>query len=135
MYFVIGILVGFILGILGTLLVTISKEKDKAEKEEEKKSVYIRRGIWTNEYNNGGVGIDRKKFEVQYELGELESTTTKSKVEIISSAASKSEFNDDRTKITLHKMVNHTWILSSEIEWIEDTAKTRNDKIDQLLGK
>ena len=134
MYIVIGILVGFILGILGTLLVTISKEKDKAEKEEEKKSVYIRRGIWTNEYSSG-VGTDRKKFEVQYELGELESTATKSKVEIISSAASKSAFNDDSTKIALHKMVNHTWILSSEIEWIEDTAKTRNDKIDQLLGK
>ena len=134
MYIVIGILVGFILGILGTLLVTISKEKDKAEKEEEKKNIYIRRGIWTNEYSSG-VGTDRKKFEVQYELGELESTATKSKVEIISSAASKSAFNDDSTKIALHKMVNHTWILSSEIEWIEDTAKTRNDKIDQLLGK
>ena len=132
MYFVLGMLVGFIFGILVTLLVT--KEKDKAEKEEEKKSVYIRRGIWTNEYSSG-VGTDRKKFEVQYELGELESTATKSKVEIISSAASKSAFNDDSTKITLHKMVNHTWILSSEIEWIEDTAKTRNDKIDQLLNK
>ena len=129
MYFVIGMLVGFILGILVTLLFTIGKKK-----EEEKKSIYIRRGIWTNEYSSG-VGIDRKKFEVQYELGELESTATKSKVEIISSAASKSAFNDDSTKIALHKMVNHTWILSSEIEWIEDTAKTRNDKIDQLLGK
>ena len=133
MYFVLGMLVGFILGILVALLVTKSKEKDKV-KEEEKKSVYIRRGIWTNEYSSG-VGTDRKKFEVQYELGELESTATKSKVEIISSAASKSAFNDDSTKNTLSKMVNHTWILSSEIEWIEDTAKTRNDKIDQLLGK
>ena len=134
MYFILGMLIGFILGILGTLLVTISKEKDKVAKEEEKKSVYIRRGIWTNEYSSG-IGTERKKFEVQYELGELEATATKSKVEIISSAASKSAFNDDSTKNTLSKMVNHTWILSSEIEWIEDTAKTRNDKIDQLLGK
>ena len=134
MYFILGMLIGFILGILGTLLVTISKEKDKVAKEEEKKSVYIRRGIWTNEYSSG-IGTDRKKFEVQYELGELEATATKSKVEIISSAASKSAFNDDSTKNTLSKMVNHTWILSSEIEWIEDTARVRNDKIDQLLGK
>ena len=134
MYFVLGMLVGFILGILVTLLFTIVKKKEEEKKEEEKKSIYIRRGIWTNEYSSG-VGIDRKKFEVQYELGELESTATKSKVEIISSAASKSEFNNDSTKTTLHKMVNHTWILSSEIEWIEDTAKTRNDKIDQLLNE
>ena len=134
MYFVIGMLVGFILGILVTLLFTIGKKKEEEKKEEEKKSIYIRRGIWTNEYSSG-VGIDRKKFEVQYELGELESTATKSKVEIISSAASKSAFNDDSTKIALHKMVNHTWILSSEIECIEDTSKNRNDKIDQLLGK
>jgi hypothetical protein len=134
MYFILGMLIGFILGILGTLLVTISKEKDKVAKEEEKKSVYIRRGIWTNEYSSG-IGTERKKFEVQYELGELEATATKSKVEIISSAASKSAFNDDSTKNTLSKMVNHTWILSSEIEWIEDTARVRNDKIDQLLGK
>jgi len=134
MYFILGMLVGFILGILGTLLVTISKEKDKVAKEEEKKSVYIRRGIWTNEYSSG-IGLEKKTFNVQYELGELEATATKSKVEIISSAASKSAFNDDSTKNTLSKMVNHTWILSSEIEWIEDTARVRNDKIDQLLGK
>lgn len=132
--FILGMIVGFILGILVTLLVTISKERNKVTKEEENKNVYIRRGIWTNEYSSG-VGINKNKFEVQYELGELEATATKSKVEIISSAASKSAYNDDSTKNTLSKMVNHTWILSSEIEWIEDTAKNRNDKIDQLLGK
>lgn len=94
---------------------------------------YIRRGIWSNGYSSQG-SYGKDSFDVQFELGELESTSTKSKVFVISMVASKSEFNNDNTKQRLSEMVNNTWMLSSDIEWIDDTSKMRNDKIDQILN-
>lgn len=35
----------------------------------------------------------------------------------------------------ISEMVDNTWMLSTDIEWIDDTSKMRNDKIDQILGK
>lgn len=31
-------------------------------------------------------------------------------------------------------MVDNTWMLSTDIEWIDETSKMRNDKIDQILN-
>ncbi len=50
-------------------------------------------------------------------------------------SASKSEFNIESAKKTLSRMINYTWLSSSDIEWIDDTSKNRNDKINQILGK
>lgn len=128
--FIIGFLVGgLVFGVLG-FLVGNSKSEDTKTKEPK----YTRRGIWTNDYSIGS-GDKRKSLEVQFELGELESTSTKSKVEVISMSASKSEFNNESTKKTLSGMINYTWLSSSDIEWIDDISKNRNDKIDQILGK
>jgi len=128
--FIIGFLVGgLVFGVLG-FLVGNSKSEDTKTKEPK----YTRRGIWTNDYSIGS-GDKRKSLEVQFELGELESTSTKSKVQVISMSVSKSEFNNESTKKTLSGMINYTWLSSSDIEWIDDTSKNRNDKIDQILGK
>jgi hypothetical protein len=116
-----GILIGFILGLPLGIWVKYSK-KSVSEK-------YIRRGIMTNPYSSDGVS-----FDVQFELGELEATSIKSKVNVISAVASKSQFNDDSTKKKLSEMVDNTWIESDRIEWIENIAQKRNDKIDQILG-
>lgn len=135
--FIIGFLIGgLIFGGLGFVIGNSksNKVKDKDNKDQNSESNYIRRGIFVNEYSSG-IGINKKSFEVQFELGELESTSTKSKVEVISMSASKSEFNNESTKKTLSGMINYTWLSSSDIEWIDDTSKNRNDKIDQILGK
>lgn len=134
--FVIGFLVGgLIFGILGfTIGNSKSETKENKEKEKVKQPQYTRRGIWSNGYSMGN-GEKKRSFDVQFELGELESTSTKSKVEVISMVASHSECNDSQTKKQLAEMVNYTWMLSSDIEWIDDTAKMRNDKIDQILNK
>jgi hypothetical protein len=131
--FIIGFLVGgLIFGIIGFLIGNQKEEKERETKKEEPK--YIRRGIWSNGYS-GRSGENKKDFEVQFELGEVESTSTKSKVEVISMVASRSEFNDTTTKKKLSEMVDNTWMLSTDIEWIDETSKMRNDKIDQILGK
>jgi hypothetical protein len=113
-----GILIGLVLGI-GGAFIFIKKDKNN----------FIRRGIWTNSYTSG-----KESFNVQFELGELEATTKKSKVKVISITASQSKYNNISTKLKLKEMVNLTWINSNEIEWIEeDLAKKRNDIIDKIL--
>lgn len=47
---------------------------------------------------------------------------------------SRSEYNDDLTRKKISEMVNNTWMLSTDIEWIDETSKMRNDKIDQILN-
>ena len=117
-----GILIGLLLGVGSTCLYFISKDQSK-------KIQFTKRGIWSNHYT-----CDDKSFDVQFELGELEKTSTKSKVKVISMVASQSKFNDDVIRKKISDMVDNTWILSSKIEWIEDDLATkRNDKIEQLL--
>jgi hypothetical protein len=120
-----GIFIGLILGVSSTCLYFLSKSKGKEVKEK-----FLRRGIFTNTYTTVG----GKSFDVQFELGELEKTSARSKVEVISMTADQSEFNTDLTKDRIKGMVNNTWIHSDKIEWIEDdVAKKRNDKIEQIL--
>lgn len=131
--FIIGFLIGgLIFGVLG-FLVRNSKEEKKETESKKEEPKYIRRGIWSNGYS-GGTGVNKKSFEVQFELGELESTSTKSKVVVISLVSSCSEYNDLSTRKRLSEMVDNTWMLSTDIEWIDDTSKMRNDKIDQILN-
>jgi hypothetical protein len=120
----IGILIGLILG-SGSVYLYFSSSKSTKVVEK-----FSRRGIWTNTYTTGS----GKSFGVQFELGELEKTSTRSKVEVILLTADQSEFNTDLTKKRISSMVNNTWIASSDIEWIEDDlAKKRNDKIEEIL--
>jgi hypothetical protein len=120
-----GILIGLILGVSSTCLYFLSNSKDKKVKDK-----FLRRGIWTNTYTT----VAGRPFHVQFELGELEKTSTRSKVEIISMTADQSEFNTDLTKKRISEMVNNTWINSEGIEWIEDDlAKKRNDRIEEIL--
>ncbi len=124
--FILGLVIGGLLfGFLGFKLGT--KEEEKVEK-------YIRRGIWTNSYTVSNGGISKKSFDVQFELGEIESTKDRSKVEVISMVSSSSEYNDVITHKKLSIMVNNTWMLSSDIDWIDDKSKIRNDKINKILN-
>jgi len=117
-----GILIGLILGVGSTCLYFISKGKNK-------KIQFIKRGIWSNHYT-----CDGKSFDVQFELGELEKTSLRSKVKVITMVANQSKFNDDDVRKKISDMVDNTWMLSSNIEWIEDDLATkRNDKIEQIL--
>jgi hypothetical protein len=133
--FIIGFLIGgLVFGVLGFLVGNSKEQKETKSKESKKEEPkYIRRGIWSNGYSSGS-GENKKKFEVQFELGEIESTSTKSKVVVISLVSSRSEYNDASTRKSLSEMVDNTWMLSTDIEWIDETSKMRNDKIDQILN-
>ena len=98
----------------------------------DKKSKYIRRGIYTKEFTvitNG----NSESVEVQFELGEVESTSCMSKVEVVSQVSSMSKYNTESQKKEFESLVGNSWIGSSEIDWIVDISIERNNKIDKIL--
>ena len=120
---VLGIFIGLVIGILSTLLIgyLISKKPTKMK--------ILRRGIYTNEYVNKS---DGSTFSVQFEIGEVERTESKSKVTVLSTVFSDTRYMSDESGI--RKMVENSWIKSSEIEWIKKTTQQeRNEKINEVL--
>lgn len=123
-----GILIGFILG----LPIGFIKWKKKPATVVEK---YTRRGLIYKEFTiTDKTTGEKSTVECNFEIGELESTNTLSKVEVIFVQSNQSEYNTDFNKKRLSDMVNNTWVNSSEITWITTTADTRNKKIDQVLN-
>ena len=123
-----GILIGFILG----LPIGFIKWKKKSEPVVEK---YSRRGLLQKNFSiTSELTTRTKSVDVQYEIGELESTDKLSKIEVIELKSSQSEYNTDFNKKKLTDMVNKTWVNSSDITWITTAADVRNKKIDKILN-
>ena len=124
----IGILIGFILG----LPIGFIKWKKKTVPVVEK---YSRRGLLHKNFSiTSELTTRTKSVDVQYEIGELESTDKLSKIEVIELKSGQSEYNTDFNKKKLTDMVNKTWINSSDITWITTAADVRNKKIDKILN-
>jgi hypothetical protein len=123
-----GILIGFILG----LPIGFIKWKKKSEPVVEK---YSRRGLLQKNFSiTSELTTRAKSVDVQYEIGELESTDKLSKIEVIELKSDQSEYNTDFNKKKLTDMVNKTWVNSSDITWITTAADVRNKKIDKILN-
>jgi hypothetical protein len=130
----IGILIGIIVGfILGLIFVFSSKKKKSGEKSAPVEK-YIRRGIILRDFSTTDVNGRKDKINVQYEIGELESTDKLSKIEVIVVIPSQSEYLTDFYKKKLTELIDKSWIESSEVNWITTTADTRNRKIDEILN-
>lgn len=130
-----GILIGIIIGIGTVLFVNILiffKDKE---------SSYLRRGLIRGDYvitdplSTFGVHTTTTdKINVQFEVGELESTDTRSKVVVISLVTDNSLYNQSEIeKKKLSSMIDMSWVKSSDIEWITSSSDSRNKKIDEIL--
>jgi len=123
-----GILIGFILG----LPIGFIKWKKKPAPVVEK---YSRRGLLQKNFSVTDNLTNRKNtVDVQYEIGELESTDKLSKIEVIVLKADQSEYNSEYNKKRLLDMVDKTWVSSDDITWITTAADKRNKKIDEILN-
>ena len=117
-----GILIGFILG----LPIGFIKWKKKSTPVVEK---YSRRGLLHKNFSvTGELTTRTKDVDVQYEIGELESTDKLSKIEVIVLKADQSEYNSEYNKKRLLEMVDKTWVSSDDITWITTAADKRNKK-------
>ena len=122
-----GILIGLILG----LPIGFIKWKKKPQVVEK----YTRRGILQKEFSTkDGVTGKVSSIQVQYEIGELESTDKLSKIEVISFTPANSEYHTDYYKKKLTELIDKSWINSKDINWITTAADVRNKKIDEILN-
>ncbi len=123
-----GILIGLILG----LPIGFIKWKKKPTQVVEK---YSRRGLLQKSFSVTDAVTTRKtSVDVQYEIGELESTDKLSKVEVIDLKSDQSEYNTEHNKKRLIDMIDKSWISSDDITWITTAADKRNKKIDEILN-
>lgn len=126
-----GILIGIVIGIGTVLFANIlisSKEKDKPD-------LYLRRGLIKRDYTiTDPLSTSKEPINVHFEVGELESTDTRSKVVVISLVTDKSLYNQSEIeKKKLSSMIDMSWVKSSDIEWITSSSDLRNKKIDEIL--
>ena len=123
-----GILIGFILGLPIGFINWKKKPAPVVEK-------YSRRGLLSKEFSVEDNLTGRKStVECNFEIGELESTDTLSKIEVIFVQSNQSEYNSEYNKKRLTEMVDKTWVNSKDIVWITTTAQVRNKKIDEILN-
>jgi len=130
--FLLGLLLGSVMFGVPTLLLGI--KLNKINKSMSATPKYIRRGIYQNSYAVKTANVKTGSVDVQFEVGELESTDKLSKVEVISCIADQSAYNDDYNKKRFVEMVNGMWIDSDRVQWITTLASKRSDKIDQILS-
>lgn len=101
----------------------------------DKKSPYLRRGILIRQYSVSSHGVKTDEFECQLEVGELERTDKKSKIEIINYIPSGTKHSSESDEKKVRKLVDKSWIESSEIEWITDSlSHQRQEKLNQILN-
>lgn len=84
-------------------------------RKEEKKEV--RRGLYEESYT---IASDSTDFVATFEIAEIESTDTKTKVKVISVNTTDSAYNivGSNDHNILKMMVDNSWVLTEEISWI-----------------
>lgn len=101
----------------------------------DKKSSYLRRGILIRQYSVSSYGLKTDEFECQLEVCELERTDKKSKIEIIDYIPSGTKHSSESDESKVRKLVDRSWIESSEIEWITDSLSyQRQEKLNKILN-
>lgn len=126
--FICGLFIGYLLHIVYLR----TKKRDKKSPNLEK--TYLRKGLYTNEYSVTQGGVVVKDIMVNFELGEIERSATKSKVKVLNLNCNNSEYNNSYQKDRIKSMIEDSWIDSKEIDWIEqDLAQVREEKINQIL--
>ena len=103
-------------------------------KHKDEKPIFLRKGIYDHSFEISNLS-GKYQVPVQFEVGELERTGSRSKIEVISVFPSQSKFSTDEDKERMKDLINHTWIQSNSVEWVaDDVTEKRNQKIDQLLS-
>ena len=124
---IIYILFGAVLFIGGVFLGQSTSKIKKSDK-------FLRRGIINYSFEISQLNVKTGTVETQFEVGEIERTSTKSKIKVIDAKSSKNEFNSGFEKEKIIRMIDNSWIESNSIEWIESTLEDiRDEKINEIL--
>jgi hypothetical protein len=120
-----GILVGFIFGLSIGFFLWYKKKQKK----------FTKRGLLDKEFTiTDNKTFNKHTIKCQYEIEEIESTDTLTKVRVIQMSPSNSEWNSANNKNRLKEMIDGSWIETNDIKWITTAADVRNRKIDEILN-
>lgn len=123
MWWLLWLSIGVIIGLSTNLIPRSSRSK------------YLRRGILHREYSVSNGGVRVSEFSCQLEVGELERTDKKSKIEIINYIPSGTQHSSESDEKKVRKLVDKSWIDSAEVEWITNSlSDQRNQKLNQILN-
>lgn len=93
-----------------------------------------RKGLYSTEYTATDRFGKNEDFCVMFEIEEIDSTDTKSKIKVLNVKTNKSEYNNSIYRGKLKSMVDESWVESSSIEWIQSVKRKRQEKIDKILN-
>lgn len=146
-YILIGFIIGYIAsniqgfsGINKSLKIIADKLNSTSviQEEEEKqrktpKPVTLlgtgRKGLMKRQLSAGKVNID-----AVYEVYEIERSTDKSKIGIVDVRADQGAYNGADYRAKMKELYDKSWILSNEIEWLEESPElVRDEKLKDLL--
>jgi hypothetical protein len=117
----------FILEICGSLILGFILGKWYVNSKKPK--VLKRRGvIFGRSYTNASKG----QFSVHIEIEEIESTSKQTKVRVLNISFGDSSFITQKSNLI--RIIDNSWIETSDIEWIQDSVEEKRDKkIDEIL--
>ena len=105
------------------------------KKKEKKEEVNLRKGLLYKSFSVTNILQKKETLDAEFEILEVERTSEKSKIKVIDCHPSKSEYNSGSNKQELINMIDGSWILSKDIEWIEKPIEdTREEKLNQILN-
>lgn len=128
--------IGFIAGSLCGMLISFVYNRLHFVSEKRKVKKYIKRGLYTSTFTKtyGGSDSRKKSYEAVAEIGLLERTKTKMKIEIIGEI--RTSISSDDNDIKQLKQIIEGWRDNDDenIEWFEEhPADVRVGKIDDIL--
>ena len=117
----------FALGCIFTYVFLTIKNRRRVENDN-------RKGLYSTEYTATDRLGKSEDFGVMFEIEEIDSTDTKSKIKVLNVKTNKSEYNNSIYRGKLKSMVDESWVDSSSIEWIQSVKRERQEKIDKILN-
>jgi hypothetical protein len=132
--FILGLISGILLGGGGLFAWAYIADKRDKKKAKLKQKKYIKRGLYTGEFTRGSGTPHEVDYDVTAEVGIVERTKTKIKIEVIDLKTSISSNTSSIEQIT---NIIEGWrnANDSQIEWFEPHPEdVRNNKIDDILN-
>jgi hypothetical protein len=123
----IAFIIGLIIGLIPTFILLHKQKSNEIDTEK-----YLRRGILDMTFTVTRVGFEGD-VDIQYEIGEIDCSDDISKIEVISLTSTIGRFNTVEEKKMFINQINHSWVTSSRIKWINSKITDRNKKIDKIL--
>ena len=123
----------FISGCIVTIGILSIKRKIKKSKSTE--PIYLRKGLHRRSFTVTTILGEKSSMDVEFEVGEIESSSKKSKIKILKTWIAQSQHDNDDHREKIKSMVDETWVNKNDVEWLDRTIDVeREEKLKKILN-